>query len=113
MPTPADKAHDLPFRDNPHGEDFLTMPDDGRRYVVLHSGVGSLKEGAVVSAAHFGPGAQIPRLLTMDPPAIRQIADHETDLLAQFQPTIPDVNAVAEAKPKPGPPAGTTDKPKV
>lgn len=71
---------DLPaFQDNPSGLDFVTMPDDGRLFSVLHTAVGSssYKEGSTITARHLGPGAQIGRLVECG--AIRELSAGETE----------------------------------
>lgn len=63
------------LRNNPYGDDFETMPDDGRKFVVLHTGVGSYRQGDTVTARHLGPGAELPRLVTLG--AIRELSPSE------------------------------------
>lgn len=62
MPKPD---HSRPIQNNPIGDDFDTMPDDGRRYTISHTGSGPYKQGDVITARHLGPAAEIPRLLAL------------------------------------------------
>jgi hypothetical protein len=64
----------------PTGDAFDNLQDDGRRYRVLHHGVGSLQRGSDLRTARdFGPGADIERLLNLG--AIREVTAREMDEL--------------------------------
>jgi hypothetical protein len=71
MPAPK------PLRDNPHGDAFNDLEDDGRRFAVIHHGVGPHAAGFVGSAKDFGPGAQLPRLVGLG--AIRELSPSEAE----------------------------------
>jgi hypothetical protein len=76
MPAPK---HDpsRPIQNNPVGEDFDTMPDDGRRYAIVHTGSGPFKQDEIITARHMGAAAEIPRLLAIG--AIRELSSGEID----------------------------------
>lgn len=97
MPAPKQDPS-LPVRNNPIGEDFDTMPDDGRRYIIAHTGVGPFKQDDHITARHLGAAAEIPRLLMLG--AIRELSSGEIDesRLAPL-PTAAQSAYAAEAKP--------------
>lgn len=83
-PLPIEKDEDFdPSKappNNPHGNEFTAMKDDGRRFRVMHTGVGNFREKAIISAKDLGPGAQLDRLLdTIHPtgPALVELHPHE------------------------------------
>lgn len=105
MPT-ADKP--TPITDNPHGDDFRKMTDDGRRYKVNHTAVGMHREAAVVSARDLGPGAELNRLIELgaiSEMSPSEIQAHEEALKAGVQPTA-KTNEIPVIRPTGGGPAG-------
>lgn len=100
------------LKDNPHGADFHALKDDGRRFRVMHKGVGSHREEAVVSARDLGPGAELPRLIRLGAiteMSLSEIRDHE-----QAQKAVAGAPVIAVvAQPPPGPPASKAALPKV
>lgn len=95
MPKPD---HSRPIQNNPIGEEFDTMPDDGRRYAIVHTGSGPFKQDDVITARHLGPAAEIPRLLKLG--AIRELPPGKIDdsKLAPYA-TAAQTAYAAEAKP--------------
>lgn len=100
------------LKDNPHGADFHALKDDGRRFRVMHKGVGSHREEAVVSARDLGPGAELPRLISlgaiieMSPSEIR---NHEQSQKAVL---VAPADAVVVVQPFSVAPATKTAPPK-
>lgn len=103
-----DSSKPAPLADNPYGENFRTMKDDGRRFRVVHNAVGAHTAGAVVSARELGPGAELPRLVKLG--AIAELSASEIHDYEEAQ-TRPEGAAAATAAPEaPGPvvqPTGT------
>jgi hypothetical protein len=75
MPAPRRPARLI---DNPTGDAFNNLQDDGRRFEVLHTSVGTVLAGSVVSAREFGPGATMQRLIDLG--AIRELTPEEIAL---------------------------------
>ncbi len=95
--------------DNPTGDEFKKLKDDGTRYSVLHTVVGRHPRGTTVSARDLGPGAQIQRLL--DVGAIAEAPREEPAQEEEQQPASQAREAapVSEAREAAGTEAESTD----
>lgn len=104
-----DASKPAPLLENPHGEDFRTLKDDGRRFRIVHSAVGAHTAGTVVSARELGPGAELPRLVKLG--AIAELSATELHDYEEAQTRPEGAAAVpAAAAEAPGPvvqPTGT------
>jgi hypothetical protein len=81
-----------PLKDNPYGTAFDELADDGRRFLVLTTGVSHHKNGDTISAKDLGPGAQIPRLVGLG-------------AIYELSPSDAEAAIDAETAPKPDPAA--------
>lgn len=72
-------AQPQPLADNPYGEAFVNLADDGRRFRILQDGVGQFTQGKVVSAKDLGPGATLQRMVDLG--AIAELTASEVQAL--------------------------------
>lgn len=77
MPDPKKKDAPLFPVNTLDATKLADQEDDGRRFVVLHEGLGPHAKGAELSVKDFGPGADLNRLATLG--AIMEVPKEELE----------------------------------